>query len=163
METSFAAHFRRLFDYERDAHQKILASLAAVPAKARDTTFQEALDLFGHVLAARLLWLARFGVGQQPETAFPKNTSLEELSQLAASMHSTWSHYLAGLNDAGLQDVFEYKSLEGESCKSIWSDVLTQLYGHSLYHAGQIASRVRALGSDPAVTDFIYWSRKVTV
>ncbi|MFL6198680.1 MAG: DinB family protein [Thermoanaerobaculia bacterium] len=38
--------------------------------------------------------------------------------------------------------------------------ILTQLFGHSWYHRGQIAQLVRALGAEPAVTDFVFWSRE---
>ena len=32
---------------------------------------------------------------------------------------------------------------------------------HSWYHRGQIATLVRALGAEPAVTDFVFWSREL--
>ena len=38
--------------------------------------------------------------------------------------------------------------------------ILTQLYGHSLYHRGQIAMLVKQAGGQPAMTDFVYWCRE---
>jgi uncharacterized damage-inducible protein DinB len=39
-------------------------------------------------------------------------------------------------------------------------EILTQLFGHSWYHRGQIAVLVRAAGGTPAITDLIYWCRQ---
>ncbi len=66
----------------------------------------------------------------------------------------------AKLIDADLQRVITYQSIgDGGWFQSIVVDVLTQLYGHSLYHRGQIAARVRSSGGQPAETDFIFWTR----
>ena len=54
----------------------------------------------------------------------------------------------------------EYRSNEGERFRNRIEDLLTQLFGHSGYHRGQIASIVRRLGGEPAVTDYVFWSRE---
>ena len=56
--------------------------------------------------------------------------------------------------------VFEYQSLDaGRFCNCI-EDILAQLFGHSSYHRGQIATLVCAAGGEPAITDLIYWCRE---
>jgi uncharacterized damage-inducible protein DinB len=75
-------------------------------------------------------------------------------------MERNWSDYLQRLTEEEIQRAFIYKSVEGDSFRSVVADVLTQLHGHSLYHRGQIASLVRAAGGQPAETDFIFWSRE---
>ena len=68
--------------------------------------------------------------------------------------------YLERVSDDDLLRTFEYQSLDaGRFCNRI-ADILTQLFGHSLYHRGQIAMLVRAAGGEPAVTDFVYWCRE---
>ena len=64
------------------------------------------------------------------------------------------------LTDSDLGRVFTYRTTEGEPFQSLIADMLTQLYGHSLYHRGQIAMLVRIVGGQPAMTDFIFWSRE---
>src|SRR5436309_2743490 len=71
-----------------------------------------------------------------------------------------WSDYLAGADDAELARVFEYQSLDAGRFRNRVEDILAQLFGHSWYHRGQIAVLVRAAGGQPAVTDFVYWSRE---
>ena len=38
-----------------------------------------------------------------------------------------------------------------------WSDSVLQVAMHSAYHRGQVARRVRELGGEPPVTDYIAW------
>ena len=84
--TMLADRFRRWFEYERDSHGKVLASLDALseaqPDAKSDERFQKCVDLLAHIAAARELWLFRFGVSETgPSTAlelFPKGHDLSE-------------------------------------------------------------------------------------
>lgn len=157
--------YRRWFEYEKDAHAKVLASLETVPAEARRSEdYGKALGLLAHIVAARRLWLYRFEAAAEGPTTieelFPKNVRLEDLSSQVASMHEAWTAYLAALGPSELDRVFEYESLEGDRYRNRVEDILTQLFGHSWYHRGQIAVLVRSLGGEPAVTDFVYWTRE---
>ena len=160
MET--VKRFQRWYEYEKDAHAKVLASLDTVP-KARRTTpeFGKAVALLAHMIAARQLWLYRMGGrAEMPKDIFFESPSLEWVRDALAGMETAWSRYLESLNDADLDRLFEYRSLEGEPFRNQVVDVLTQLFGHSWYHRGQIAFLVRQLGGTPAVTDFVFWCRE---
>jgi uncharacterized damage-inducible protein DinB len=124
MHSTPADEYRRWFEYE----------LGSSPA------FQKAVDLMAHLIAARLLWLYRFGVATEP----PHRLS---------AMESAWSAYFAPLDATEVARVFDYRSLEGEWFRNTIGDILTQL-------VGQIAALVRSLGCDPAVTDFVFWTRE---
>ena len=114
-----------------------------------------------HMAAARRLWLFRFGVAKEtPKEFFPQRVSLAELKADLENMHQLWTDYLSQVSDLELARKFEYRSLEGEWFRSSVEDVLTQLFGHSLYHRGQIAALLRSIGAQPAVTDFVFWSRE---
>ena len=54
----------------------------------------------------------------------------------------------------------EYQSLDAGRFRNRIEDILTQLFGHSWYHRGQIAMLIRAAGGEPAVTDLIFWCRE---
>lgn len=157
--------FRLWFDYEKDAHAKVVDSLRTVPEGQREKPdYQKAVDLLAHVAAARSLWLYRFGVAERgPDSAeglFPKNVSLADVEARLSAMQASWSEYLRSLDDEKIARVFEYRSIEGGRFRNRIEDLLAQLYGHSWYHRGQIASIVRRLGGEPAVTDYVYWSRE---
>jgi uncharacterized damage-inducible protein DinB len=154
--------YRRWFEYEKDSHAKVLASLNSVPVQNRvAATFKKAVDLFAHVIMGRRLWLSRLGVGKEPpRDLFPQGFPFEELAPRIQEMEALWAGYFARLDDSEVARVFEYHSTEGKAFRNTIEDVLTQLFGHSLYHRGQIATLVRACGGEPAATDFIFWARE---
>lgn len=155
-------HYRRWFDYEKDAHAKVLASFDAVPEDERATPeYQKAVSLFAHMMLARRLWLYRFGIlTEGPREFFPQNVALDTIKAMAEEMHAAWSAYFERLDEAELARVFEYRALDGPRFRNRIEDILTQLFGHSWYHRGQIALLLRQAGGEPAVTDFVFWSRE---
>ncbi len=156
-----AEKYRRWFEYEQDSNAKVLSSLQAVADPLRVMPqFQKAVDLFAHLVAARNMWLYRLGHGSQPLELFPTETPLTQLPDLLDQMQSAWRSYLESLTDTDVARRFEYASYDGPRFSNTVEDVLTQLYGHSLYHRGQIAMLLREIGAEPAPTDFIYWTRE---
>ena len=155
--------YRRWFEYEKDSHAKVLASLALAPNHLQSSeAFQKALELMAHIISARWLWLYRLGVAKEkPSKMFPKNISVGELSTRAEEMQVAWSAYLRKLTDEELAREFEYQSNEGPWYRNTIEDILTQLFGHSWYHRGQIASLLRSVGAEPAETDLIFWTREL--
>jgi Uncharacterized protein conserved in bacteria len=154
--------YRRWFDYEKDAHAKVLASFDAVPEDKRATPeYQKAVSLFAHMMLARRLWLYRFGIlTEGPREFFPQNVALDTVKAMAEEMHAAWSAYFERLDEAELARIFEYRALDGPRFRNSIEDILTQLFGHSWYHRGQIALLLRQAGDEPAVTDFVFWSRE---
>lgn len=158
--TSLIVRYRRWFDYEKDSHAKTLDSLNAVTEELRQSKeFHKAVYLLGHIMAARRMWLFRFGVLSNKVELFPEETSLAELPAQISEMEKLWSQYLGQINDTDLARVFEYQSYEGPRFQSTIEDILTQLLGHSWYHRGQVALLLRSIGAEPAVTDFVFWAR----
>lgn len=157
-----ADRYRRWFEYEQDAHQSVLASYQTVPQEERnEPAFQKALDLFAHLVQARLMWLFRLGqLAEAPQSLFPTGVTLVELTAQAEQMHNHWATYLAKLDDTEVARILEYRSLDGAAFRNSLEDIFTQLFGHSLYHRGQIAALIKSLSGTPAITDFIYWSRE---
>lgn len=161
MNDSLIARYRRWFDYEKDSHRKTLDSLRAVSEQQRESEeFRKAVYLMGHIVAARRMWLFRFGVIKENAELFPGETRVDELHTQIEEMEMLWSQYLSQLNDAELARVFEYQSYEGQRFRNTIEEILTQLFGHSWYHRGQIAQLVRSMGAEPAVTDFVFWARE---
>lgn len=163
--TTMADRYRRWFAYEKDAHEKTLASLETVPEESRaDPAFAKSVSLLAHIAAARQLWLFRFGVrAKGPATVaelFPEGASLESVARSVREMHQEWSEYLRDLDETELARVFEYRAIEGARFRNRVEDLLTQLFGHSWYHRGQVAAMVRSLGGEPAVTDYVFWVRE---
>jgi uncharacterized damage-inducible protein DinB len=163
MLPTLVEQYKRWFEYEKDSHRLVLASLEAVPEGGRGSEpFQKALSIMGHIIAARRMWLHRFeplSFGR-PTELFPTSATRDGLEADLATMERDWSAYFGRLDERELARAFDYVTSEGTNFRSVVADVLTQLYGHSLYHRGQIASLVRAAGGEPARTDFIFWTRE---
>jgi uncharacterized damage-inducible protein DinB len=153
--------YRRWFEYEQDSHAKTIASLNAVASALRETEqFGKALYLMGHLIAARRIWLFRLGFLKQNAELFPGAPDLAALPAELAEIESAWVQYLSQLTDGDLERVFEYRSYEGQMFRDTVEDILTQMFGHSWYHRGQIAMLLRSIGAQPAVTDFVFWARE---
>ncbi|MDR3621785.1 MAG: DinB family protein [Paludisphaera borealis] len=162
MANSLSDRFRHWFDYERDAHAKVLASLETVPEERRsDPDFRRALTIFGHVMAARRAWLGRLGTAPLFKgQLFPAEVELSQLKDDCREVEALWTEAYALLDDSALDRVVEYQSFDGNRFRNSVEEILTQLFGHSWYHRGQIAMLVRASGGQPAMTDLIYWCRE---
>jgi uncharacterized damage-inducible protein DinB len=162
MPSSFVAQYRRWFDYEKYAHAKVLASLESVPNEHRTVPeYQKALTILAHIAAARQLWLYRLGLLKEGVTDFfPTGLTLADVASRLNQAQVAWSQYLDRLQDADLDRAFTYEALDGGRFRSRIEDILAQLFGHSWYHRGQIASLVKQAGGEPAITDFVYWTRE---
>jgi uncharacterized damage-inducible protein DinB len=161
MQRKMIDRYRRWFEYEKDSHAKTLESIKAVPEEQREAeNFQKAVYLMSHIVAARRMWLFRFGVTAENAVLFPKEVKLSTLAFQISEMETVWSKYLDRLEDADLARVFEYQSYEGARFRNTVEDIFTQLFGHSWYHRGQIAQLIRSLGAEPAVTDLVFWARE---
>ncbi|MBX9579825.1 MAG: DinB family protein [Gemmataceae bacterium] len=164
MADVLADRFRRWFEYERDAHAKVFASLGTVPADRRDgPENQKAVALMGHRAVARQMWLYRLGGGPCPAGPPFLDDTGPDLATVSAEWQSTadlWDAYLGGLTDADLVTEFEYRSIDGGRFRNRGEEALATLFGHSSYHRGQVAVLVRAAGGTPAITDYIFWCRK---
>jgi uncharacterized damage-inducible protein DinB len=165
MSESMTDRFRKWFEYEIDAHAKVVRSLESVPPDGRQTPeFQKATTILAHITMARRVWLGRIGAAPLPSgTLFPEGVSLAQVTEDLAAAHRLWSAYLSTATDADLAQDLEYKSLDSGRFHNFVEDILTQLFTHSAYHRGQIASLVRAAGGEPARTDYIYWLRQPVV
>lgn len=165
MAAGMAERYRRWFAYEKDSHAKVLAALQAAPKPAKGTKqFRKATSLAGHIVAARQIWLFRLGVARRaPTDFFPRGLTLPELKRRFRRMHAAWSGYLSSATEREIGRSFEYRSSEGIRYRNSVEDILTQLYGHSLYHRGQIATLMRSAGAEPPETDFVFWTREPIV
>jgi uncharacterized damage-inducible protein DinB len=154
--------FRRLFEYEQDAHHRVLDSLRRAESDHHDhVEVAKALDLAAHIATCRDMWLRRIRrCSPLPPTLFPDGVKVSEMEREFACIEAQWREYLDALDDAELARQCEYVSYEGGVFRNSVHDILLQLFGHSLYHRGQIALLIRRSGGVPAATDFVFWSRR---
>ncbi|HMF11836.1 MAG TPA: hypothetical protein VKE94_06000, partial [Gemmataceae bacterium] len=75
MSSKQIEQYRRWFEYEKDAHAKVVRSLETVPTDRRTTReYRRALTLLAHLAAARRVWLCRLGIiSGMPTSFFPED------------------------------------------------------------------------------------------
>ena len=111
MNDSMVDRYRRWFEYEKDSHARTLDSLNAVPEKLHAAeAFRKAIYLLGHIIAARRMWLFRFGVAKENAELFPRDVELADLRAQIAETEALWSEYLSQLNDTDLARVSSIKA-----------------------------------------------------
>lgn len=144
--------FKTIFDYHHHYNQllaeQILQNLEKIP--------DESKKLFSHVLNAHQIWNARilgepvFQVWQENETAHYR-----ELDQ------KNYINTLNILEQKELDLVVDYKNSKGIAFSNSVQDILFHVNNHSTYHRGQLASRIKAAGITPLVTDYIYYKMDI--
>jgi uncharacterized damage-inducible protein DinB len=120
----------------------------------------ETLPLYGHVLAAEEVWLARLEARQQRCPVWPA-LSVAECEALAAENRRGYHEYFAKLTDSDLDSLVRYKNTKGDEYVNSILDVLTHVVIHGAYHRGQIARVIGRAGGQTPNTDYIAYVRSL--
>ncbi len=156
----FSDRFRRWYEHERDSCTKAFAMLDSVPeARRTEAGYQQAIDCFAHIAAARQRWLHRLGHWLVSPAIRPHGTALTDLKAEVAKTEAAWVAYFAGLDDAELARTVEWTVDDGKRFRWDVEGILTQTNGHCWYHGGQIALLVDRLGGKSIQTDYIFWMK----
>ncbi len=152
-------HYRELYDYERDANDKMLTMIESVPeARRTDPRFPRTLGIAAHLAACRENWLTWMAGEDRPiELWFETDTTLEPLRPRYAALEERWVAYLAALTDEDLAATFTFTEADGNTYRVVRGGQLTQLVGHACYHRGQVVLLVDMLGGTTVDTDYIDW------
>ncbi len=148
------AYFKKLFEYDDWANEKILGALESMPSPP-----EEALKKLGNILIAKAVWLSRLpSVGFVP----PANQALSapECRKLSGEIKSKFQTFFVGLSEGKLSEKIAYKDFKGADHETLLSDILTHSVTHGPYHRGQIASLIKKSGGTPPATDFILYVRE---
>jgi uncharacterized damage-inducible protein DinB len=135
------------------ADAEVLRSLRE--AKDRDPAV---VALFGHVLGAEAVWLARVE-GHRSDVAVWPALSLDECEALSRRSAETLAGLVRGLTESDLTRSITYVNSAGLQFTSTIEDILLHVCMHGSYHRGQIARALRQAGQAPAPTDYIGFIR----
>jgi uncharacterized damage-inducible protein DinB len=143
-----------LVDYHYWARDRLLEAIEPLSAEQwrRDlgSSFKSIHETVAHIYAAEWAWHQRWQ-GNSPTALFPA----EKLPDVA-SVRGAWSEleanvraFLAGLGEAGITRVFEYRLLNGSEGSSPFWQMLQHVVNHASYHRGQVTTMLRQLGAQP--------------
>ena len=147
------AYFKKLFDYDYWATERLLNSMEATASSS-----EEAVKKMGHVLSAKQVWMGRL-MGS-PATDLNQQFSVAEGRKLNGEQKERMNDYLSKLEERQLSEKVAYKNLQGLPFETALSDILAHMVNHGSYHRGQIALHIKKSGGDPAGTDYIGYVRE---
>jgi uncharacterized damage-inducible protein DinB len=158
-------YFRLLFDYNTWANHRLLDACQALSAEqfTRDlrSSFPSVRDTLAHIAGGEWLYLERFR-NRSPEKLPPSNEYPELASLRAkwAQIERDLSDLIAGLFQADLDRVLDYRNTRGTPYSNRMSELLQHLANHGTYHRGQVTTMLRQLGAKAATLDLIYFYRE---
>ena len=156
---------RLLFDYNSWANHRSLEAAAQLSAeqfaKPLGSSFSSVRDTLVHICGGEWIWLERF-LGRS-HSAIPEHSAIQTLDALRAHwapQEKSLLDFVAGVTQADLDRVFEYKTINfGVYSNPLWQS-LQHLANHGTYHRGQVATLIRQLGAKPIATDLMHFHRE---
>ncbi|MGE3802781.1 MAG: DinB family protein [Candidatus Kapaibacterium sp.] len=122
------------------------------------------LDKLYHTHATQRVFLQLWS-GESIDRYDPSRfSSLKEIYEWVHSYHNNATQFLSELNDADLDNsllvpwsrMFE-RTLGRTPELTTLGQTIFQVANHTTYHRGQINSRLRELGGEPPLVDYIAW------
>lgn len=152
-----ASYLDELYAHQEWADAEHWRAFAAHPAALADKAIRERL-LHIHQVQYAFLWITEL---KTSEFAFKKLEDFPEMADMkryAQRYHAEAGELLRGLDQAKIEEFVEAPWFK-PPVKLSRRHALTQAAMHSHYHRGQNATRLRELGGEPPMTDFIVWLR----
>lgn len=152
---------RELFRHMEWADAKVWAAVLAHKEAAEDDSLKERLCHI-HMVQRGFLKVWR-GAEVRPVggKSFP---DLRAVMAWARDNYAEFNEYTSGLDGMDIErpivmpwiEMFEAR-LGRKADSPSFHETLLQVAMHSAYHRGQVSTRVRELGGEPPLTDFIAW------
>jgi uncharacterized damage-inducible protein DinB len=143
--------FEQLFEYNHYFNQK----LSGIFLEKGNPISEKSVKLFSHILNAHHIWNARI-VGRQSGFSVWDVHAVEQFSKID---HKNFNETVHALNQVDLNSIILYKTSKGAEFENKTRDILFHIINHSTYHRGQIATDFRQTGTEPLVTDYIFYKR----
>ncbi len=156
-----------LFAYNRWANDRVVQAARAL---SPDQYVQEPVPgwtsvraTLVHVADATVIWSRRLRgepvAARATEEAYP---TLDDAIQLLAHGQDAFEQLLPTFTAERLATVWSYHNFQDQEMSlPIWA-VLRHVVNHATYHRGQVASKLKRLGVEPASTDFVVWAIEQT-
>ncbi len=155
-----AAQLQRLFTYNQWAWRQVFPSLAQLPdpayKAARPFFWQSLHGLMVHAVAAEFIWLSRLH-GESPTSLlqpdeFPNFAAIQSRWEV---VNANWQTYLAGLADADVTGVVDYRNTRGDAFRLPLRDIVQHVANHATEHRSQMTPILFNLGAPTPPLDYM--------
>ena len=142
--------FKDIFEYHNHFNQNLIEQLIEIESKLPKRTS----PLFSHSLNAHQIWNARI-LNEKPFSVRQLHT-LDECKKID---NKNYENTLKVINERELNEVIEYQNSKGKEFQNSIQEILFHIANHFSHHRGQIISDIRQVGTDPIITDYIFYKR----
>ena len=147
---------RDLYGHQVWADAEHFRAIGAHPAARDDNAIRDRLHHIA-IVQRGFLW----AIGDRQESfAFTRPddfTSFDALKRYAREHHDRLTPVIRTLSDTRLAESIAIPWFNDPPLSLTIAEALTQGALHSHYHRGQNATRLREVGGEPPMTDYIYW------
>ncbi|MBK5445024.1 DinB family protein [Peribacillus butanolivorans] len=145
---------QKMYEHLNWANQLILETLQSIEDKN-----QEVSRLFSHILLAEKVWITRLRGLDSSRLPIWSEVDIEVCAELVMHNKESLTTFLTNSSNTDLDKLISYTNSKGKEFKNSVRDILTHVALHGQYHRGQINSRLRSDGFEPANIDFITFVR----
>jgi len=155
-----------LLDFNYWARDRILSAVEPLSDEqyTRDlgNSFRSVRDTLVHIYSAEWVWYTRWQ-GTSPTEPIPSDRFADRPALSAAwrTLESGIRSFVDGLDDAALARAIDYRLMNGQPGRSVFSQMVQHVVNHGSYHRGQVTTLLRQLGAQPPKsTDMIFFFRE---
>ena len=161
------SHFAMMADYNAWANGRLFRMASQLPDEQyrRDVGayFKSLHGTLNHLMVADLIWLRRLtGAGDHPSNL--NAIVFDDLPSLSAARQQEDQRivrFVESLSDAQLEEMCDYRTLNGTPQKQPRQEILAHLFNHQTHHRGQAHTILTLLGvSEPDGLDLLLMQRE---
>lgn len=147
---------RDFYGHQAWADAEHWKAIGAWPPARDDDAIRKRLHHI-HLVQRTFLWAAGDQKREITFTAPEDFSSFDELKAYARGYHDVVKPFMNTVSAARLTEPLSIPWFKNPPLTITVEEALTQGAMHSHYHRGQNATRLRELGGEPPLTDFIVW------
>jgi len=145
-------YFLKLYQYNAWSNKRVLNCI-----KRQNVSDEKILNIMGHILAAKLLWLHRIKGLPAPDVKLWGSYTLDQLLPMSDDASKQWIDFVESTENFDRE--LTYRNYLNEPYVNNVETIMIHLVNHSSYHRAQIAMLLRQKGFEPINTDFITYDR----
>ena len=152
--------FRELVTHMEWADTETWRALRNTPAASSDERLRW---LCHHLHLVRLIYLQAWRGDLFLLTELSAYPNLESIEEWARPYYPLAAAFAETVDESTFDQPVNFPWSEmivekfGKQLPATLTESATQVFTHTAYHRGQIATRIRELGGEPPSIDFIYW------
>lgn len=159
-------HFLTMAGYNAWANERVYQMAGSLPDESyrRDVGayFKSLHGTLNHLMTSDSIWMCRLtGIGNHPDKL--DAIMFDDLPALHAARLALDAHIIGfaeHLTDLDLDEMWEYRTLNGTPQRQRRRDVLAHLFNHQTHHRGQAHAIISILGvGEPTPLDLLIMQR----